>query len=411
MGGSIRALYGRIVAVMAGMLMVSTALIGLQPSGPAGAANTAPINVGVVCSCTGPLASSITVGPPSYEAWAKSVNASGGINGHQVHVITVDDSFNSGTSLSEVENLVTSDHVVALVDSSDVDAAWGTYVQQHNVPVVGGGSSSQLYLTNPDFFAVGQTLDDYFINYIRAAQKVGAKNIAQFYCAEAATCQEGVPFLKKTAAAENFNVAYVTQVSASAPSYAAECIAAKQAGVQSLNVADAVSVVESVAADCQKQQFTPWQIALDGGVAKSFTTAPGIENKFIGSEPNIPFFTNSTPATQQMQKNLQKYAKSSVDSPNWNEQGIQMYASGLLLGQALKEVDAGKNGAVTTSDVLNGLYSLHKETLGGIAPPLTYTKGKPTPIDCWYWIRIQNGKFTTPYGIKPVCESPPPGTI
>jgi hypothetical protein len=31
----------------------------------------------------------------------------------------------------------------------------------------------------------------------------------------------------------------------------------------------------------------------------------------------------------------------------------------------------------------------------------------PNPVECWYWIRIQKGKFTTPYGVKPVCVKPP----
>jgi hypothetical protein len=42
-----------------------------------------------------------------------------------------------------------------------------------------------------------------------------------------------------------------------------------------------------------------------------------------------------------------------------------------------------------------------------MAPPLNFKKGVPNPVDCWYWIRIQNGKFTTPYGVKPVCVAPP----
>ncbi len=82
--------------------------------------------------------------------------------------------------------------MVAIVDSSDVDAAWSKYIDTTGVPVVGGGSSGILDTTDPNWFAVGQTLDDYYINFIDAAKKVGASNIGEFYCAEAATCQEGV---------------------------------------------------------------------------------------------------------------------------------------------------------------------------------------------------------------------------
>jgi ABC-type branched-subunit amino acid transport system substrate-binding protein len=36
-----------------------------------------------------------------YKAWVNTVNASGGINGHQIHLITEDDASNPGTSASE----------------------------------------------------------------------------------------------------------------------------------------------------------------------------------------------------------------------------------------------------------------------------------------------------------------------
>lgn len=398
----------RSLILVAAVLMSATTLVGLGTAGTASAASSSvPLKIGVICSCTGALASSIDVGPPALEAWADSVNNSGGINGHKVDIIVKDDAFNSGTSLSEAEQLINQDKVIALVDSSDVDAAWGTYAEQHNVPVVGGGSSSELFLTNPDFFAVGQTLDDYFINFIDAAKKVGASNLGEFYCAEAATCQEGVAPLEATAKKVGEKIGYVTEISASAPNYTAQCLAAKQNGVQALTVADAVSVVQTVASDCVQQGYTPTEIALDGGVALSFEKAPGIDNHFIGSEPDIPFFADNTPAAKAMNATIKKYAKSTYDSPNYNEQATQMYLSGLLFADAAKAGKVGVKGAPTAAELLNGLYSLHADTLGGLAPPLTYHKGKATPIDCWYWIRVQNGKFTTPYGTKSVCVAPP----
>jgi branched-chain amino acid transport system substrate-binding protein len=402
----------RLVAVAAGVLMVSTVLVGLTSTGPVAAATSAPVKVGIICSCTGPLASSIAVGPPAYKAWADYQNSIGGIDGHKVDVIVDDDAFNSGTSLTDAENLISQDKVAAIVDASDVDAAWGTYVKQQGVPVVGGGSSSQLFLTNDDFFAVGQTLTDYFVNFMLSAKKLGKTHFGELYCAEAATCEEGVPPLKKTAAALHMTLTYVTQISASAPNYTAQCLAAKQAGVQALTVADAVSVVEAVASDCVAQGYSPVEIALDGGVAKSFTSSPGLDSgQFIGSEPDVPFFTDDTSATKQMNANLKKYADSTLTSPNWNEEGTQLYLSGLLLAAAAQADKAGSSGPITPAEVTDGLYDLHGETLNGMTPPLTFAKGKPTPVDCWYWIRIQTKKFTTPYGVSPVCEKPPPGTL
>ncbi len=396
--------------VASGVMLVGTIVVGgVGGTGAASASGSlAPIKVGEVCSCTGPLASSIIVGPPAYAAWASYTNAHGGIDGHKVQVIEVDDTYNPTTSLTEVKKLIAEDHVVAIVDSSDVDAAWSKYVDTTGVPVVGGGSSGILETSDPNWFAVGQTLDDYFINFIDAAKKVGAGTMGEFYCAEAATCQEGVAPFEATAKKVNEKVGYVTQVSFSAPNYDAQCLSAKQAGVQALTVADAVSVVEAVADDCQKQGYTPWQIALDGAVAESFQTAPGLSDHFIGSEPDLPFFSNNTPGAKQMNAILKKYAdKTTLASPNYNEQATQMYLSGPLLATAVEKSGHGSDKTITSADIKEGLYSFHNETLDGMAPPLNYKKGQPNPIDCWYWIRIQNGKFTTPYGVKPTCVKPP----
>jgi branched-chain amino acid transport system substrate-binding protein len=227
------------------------------------------------------------------------------------------------------------------------------------------------------------------------------------YCAESASCQQGVAPLQATAADLGMTVGYVTQISYSAPNFTAQCLAAKEAGVQAMIIADASTVVDEVATDCVKQGYTPYFMELDGGVATSFTTTPGLSDKFIGSEPNIPFFLNDTPGTKTMNTALKKYAASTYSAPSYNEEGTQLWVSGLLFTAAATASKAGTGGPVTSAEILKGLYALHGDTLGGMAPPLTFHKGKPSPVDCWYWIRIQHGKFTTPYGTAPTCVEPP----
>jgi branched-chain amino acid transport system substrate-binding protein len=117
----------------------------------AGAAAKAPIVIGDICSCTGPEASSVAQTTPTLQAWAKYVTAHGGIQGHPVQLIVKDDGYNPTNSLNDVETLVTTDHVVALFDNSDVDTSWTSYVEAHNVPVAGGAESDAGY-TNPVFF-------------------------------------------------------------------------------------------------------------------------------------------------------------------------------------------------------------------------------------------------------------------
>ena len=122
---------------------------GAQPAG--GGAILSPINVGDIASLTGPEASSIDQTTEVLEAWAKTVNAKGGLQGHPVNVIVKDDGYNPATSLADVESFVTGDHIVALIDNSDVDTSWYSYVEQNKVPVIGGQTEDGPY-ENADFF-------------------------------------------------------------------------------------------------------------------------------------------------------------------------------------------------------------------------------------------------------------------
>ena len=73
------------------VLTATTIAGGLSMAGlmsqPAGAKTLAPLAVGDICSCTGPEASTIAQTSPTALAWASSVNAQGGIDGHKVEVI------------------------------------------------------------------------------------------------------------------------------------------------------------------------------------------------------------------------------------------------------------------------------------------------------------------------------------
>ena len=40
-----------------------------------------------------------------------------------------------------------------------------------------------------------------------------------------------------------------------------------------------------------------------------------------------------------------------------------------------------------------------------MAPPLTFTAGKPNLVDCWFWMTTKNGKFTEKYGLTPQCST------
>ena len=74
---------------------------------------------------------------------------------------------------------------------------------------------------------------------------------------------------------------------------------------------------------------------------------------------------------------------------------------------AVKVAKSDKLGSYLTDSKGMTLYTFKNETVGGLTPPLSYTRGKPAFITCWYPQEIQSGKFTPlTSGAKPDCITP-----
>jgi len=403
----VRTLGYRLLLAASSLFVLSGQLIGVGSGSTAGAATGAPITIGIACSCTGPLGPGIAVSPPGFEAWAKYENAHGGLNGHQISVVLKDDAANPGTALTNVEQMVTQDHISVLLDDSQGDTAFASFVDQHHIPVIGGSSTSDLFLSDPNWFTPGETVDTYFLFYMAAAKKIGLKNVGQFYCAESTVCQQGVPSFRADAKAYGLTVGYVSSISYSAPNYTAQCLAAKQAGVQVLNVADAAFVAERVGQNCVTQGYNPWYVAGGAAISGAFPVSPGFQNHFLGAEDDVPYFDTAVPGVKTFVNAMKKYYPATLTNSNYTDGTIQNWITGLVQAQAVKAANAGSSSPITTAEIYKGLYTFHNQTLNGMAPPLTYKKGVPNPVHCWFWIKAQGSKFTTPYGLKPDCVTPP----
>jgi branched-chain amino acid transport system substrate-binding protein len=388
--------------LLAGGLAATTALSTPQAAGAASA--KAPIKIGLVCGCTGPLAAAVVDVPAIYKAWVASVNATGGINGHKIDLLYQNDDSNPTTSTTIVHTFVETDHVVAIVDASNNDAVWATYVQQAGVPVVGMDTSAEPYFLNSDFYPEGQTEDSLFAGIIDAVKQAGATKFALIYCAEAVQCQEGIAPLQAAAKGAGLSVVATEEVSASAPNYTAQCLAAKQAGATVLFTADAQTVDEKVIQDCYTQGYKP-KVVIDGEILlPSLTTTPAINQATYFTVPNLPYFAKNAQITA-MNNALKKYAPGVLKDVNYGELPMETWVAGKMFQAAATAGHLGASGAATSAQLIKGLDSLHGNTLGGLAPPLTFKAGKPHPVDCWYYALLKNGKYSTPFGLKPVCQT------
>jgi branched-chain amino acid transport system substrate-binding protein len=374
-------------------------------SAPSAQATGAAIKVGFICTCSGVLGTFNAPLIDVFRAWADTVNASGGIDGHNVDVVYENDAGVPGTSETEVQTLI-ADHVVAITDSSVVDQPWASTVQAANIPVVGmGQTSDSTFDTNPDFYPAGQTFSSQMYAITAEAKAAGASNIGDIYCAEAPACQQTVSLIKTAGQQLGVPEVYKAAISSTAPNYTAQCVAANQQHLTSFFVADAVTVLDEVAHDCATQGFNPiypWGLTAE---TRAEMNAPDFQHGLWMESGNYPYFAQS-PAIKAINAGVDKYYPGLAESTTqWFENSVTTWASGMLLADAIKAGGLTSGDAPSAAEVVKGLESLKGDTLDGLSAPLTFAAGQPHVVNCWFMTRAQNGQPTLLNNGAPTCEN------
>ena len=376
-----------------------------SPSANAGATGGAtssaagsPVKIGVMCSCSGPFGSTIASAWKVVQAWQKSVNASGGLNGHPVDLTEMDNGSNPGTAATDAQSLISA-KVVAIIDLDILDAVWQKPVTAAKIPVIGGNFSSTAYFQDPNWYPSGQTNDSITYSVVATAKKAGATSLGQLYCAESVQCQESVPLIKAAGQSLGVPDVYNASIAATAPNFTAQCVAAKQAGVKAVFIGDSTSVIARVAQDCAAQGYQPVYITEGTGFTNQALTTAGLKDHLWSPYPILPYFS-SDPAVTAMNTVLDRYFPGLREDANtWSEYAAQAWTAGLLLAQAVKNAGVIAGGTVSSADITKGLEMVSNETLGGFSPSLTFAAGKPHPVDCWYTGRVQGGKASQVGGL------------
>jgi branched-chain amino acid transport system substrate-binding protein len=378
-----------------GAASTATATAGSPSGGASSSGSTIPI--GIIGSYSGSQASSTGGVPKVAQAWADTVNAAGGLDGHKIQLFIEDDQGNPATGIQDAKALVEQDKVVAIVgNASNVDSAWAPIVQQAGVPVVGGLSLNVTYLTNPDFFASGTNIIALQYGLVATAKKFGG-SIDLLYCAEAATCKQGATLTAAIAKMDGVSVPMQASVSSTAPDYTAVCQEVKSSGAKTYNILDAGVLALRIASACAQQGVTAKLVQVDSQITQAFEGSPAGNNTYA-VEIDAPWFDSSTAATKAYQTAIAKYAPG-LGQENGPEANYQ-WVAGQLFDAA---VQASGSSTVTSASVKQGLYALKGETLGGLSQPLTFAQGKTPMFNCWFTMAVANEKFALPNGLQTQC--------
>jgi hypothetical protein len=111
-----------------------------------------------------------------------------------------------------------------------------------------------------------------------------------------------------------------------------------------------------------------------------------------------PWFETSLPAVAEYQDALRSYGAGLAPDAST----ITGWTSAKLFEAAAGNLSANP----TSADVLEGLWSLQRETLGGLTHPLTYARDAKAPeVSCGFLIRIESRTFVAPNGTQMICRS------
>jgi branched-chain amino acid transport system substrate-binding protein len=363
--------------------------------------------IGNITSETGTYASSTGGTFPTIDAWTKWTNAHGGVNGHPVKVITVDDGGIPANGIAAAKTLI-ADHVMAIVAPvSNTEFSWYTMVTSAKIPVIGGQTNGgPLYQTTPLLFPTGETST---VGMLNVAATNHHPKIAVMYCSEVPACAAQTTVFKSQAAAHasslgGVTVVYSAAVSGSAPSYTAQCLAAKQAGANAMFVSDSGAVAVRVFKDCASQGYTPMPLGFSASVDSSWLGEPALQGAFV-TEESFPWFASSTPAEIAFHSAIKQYDPALLKSMTFNANTAQVWAALEVYKAVMLKANAGDSP--TPQKVIDALYSLPAGwSVAGVTPPLTFARDKPNPpVDCYFLVQIKNKNWTVAADGKVTCPA------
>jgi branched-chain amino acid transport system substrate-binding protein len=360
-----------------------------------------PVVLGSVGEISGLAGSNSVDGVNAVRAWVSDVNSRGGLACHPVKYLVADDGGNPATAQSLVKKFVEQDHVVAFVYMTGALTGETTqpYLHDRQIPVIGNEGGENEFYTSPFYFPQASSGDQFIaLGLYAAADNARAhqlSSIGTLSCVEAAVCTTLYKNAPALAAERQTKVVYQGQTSLGTPDYTANCLSAKNAGVQMFVVALDANSLQRVANDCAKVGFRPTFATLGSNAQDALTRNPALEGMVAGIQTIPPFATGNAAVARYRAVLAEQLA-----GAKYSFNSILGWTAAQLFERAASRV----KDPSTSAAILTGLYSVKHDDLGGLTGPLTFTRGRNAPTTtCWWAVVISKGQYTSPSGSTRTC--------
>ena len=336
--------------------------------------------------------------PITATAWQNWTNSHGGVNGHPVKVVVRDDGGDPARSTSILAGFIANQSVLAVIDDTQMDTAWQSKPGPAGLPVICGNSTGNGFTcqANAAFFPTGNTVIAGVYGQTLISKLLNKPRFGLVYCSELAACAQAVPLNRQFSAQQGVQVVYAQAASESAPNYTAECLGLQNAKAQ---VVFGYAGSTKIAGDCARQNYNPTWVVAQGAISAVYRTSKYFDGA-VGPLGTWLWSQDTTPAQHAFREALSKYW------PNFDAFISPYNATSTWAALQLFATAGAKFGAhPTRQDLYTGLYGLPSGfTLGGLIPPETITKGKPTVNPCFFEVGIKNEKYIYPFGKKTFCQ-------
>jgi branched-chain amino acid transport system substrate-binding protein len=386
---------------------------GARESTTGGPPAGTPIKIGQIFTVQAPDSPSTTLAKDVLDAWAKWRNATGGVAGHPIEVVSKDDKADPGEGQAVARELLESENVVAFVGTQAVytEAGWGDLMTEHHVPVVGGIAYGRVWVENPMFYLVGpdQVALLYGQMYL-AKEVVGAEKVGLLLCDTANVCDAAIPVFEGFAEQVGVELSALVRGGNAAPDYAAQCLAIQQSGAEVMIIAG--PPIRQVAEDCVRQGYEATFMVVDAvGLNASTAAETDALDGAVGPLSGFPVY-EEFPETKPLFDAMREYYPEYFD----DEQGYDLFTTGSAaaivwssaeaFAKAVENSGVGPADEVTSEDIIAGLAQFEGETLGGIVPPLTFGDGtEPNPqVKCFFSMQVVAGELAAPQGLTTGCQ-------
>ncbi len=369
-----------------------------SPSASPSAAAKAPIVIGASVSLTGDFSADGQAFQKGYELWAHDVNAAGGLLGRQVKLIFKDDKSDPTQGSTNVQQLITSDHVNLVFGpfSSLITGPTASVAARYGFAMIEGAGGAPAVFDTPSNKAKHNVFDvsypivaqyDPLVNWIKSLPAGQRPTSAAYPIIDNPFTIPPEQRAQRTLQGAGIKTLYSKVIPAEAPDYrpAADQVAASGAQIVLLGSVDVPTVAAFMKA-FQQQHYNPKILAATAGpdqggaflsaVGKANATGIMTANGWYGGYDNAQSHV-------MVAEYIAKYGGTASDI---NSDVAEAYSVGQVAAQAVRAT-GGTNNAKIISYLHGGV------TLTSVQGPVQFNALGENVKPVVFVFQWQNGKY------------------